>query len=263
MEFIGFILAFLVGISLGLFGSGGSILSVPILVYVFNVAPTLATAYSLFIVGNTAFIGAIQKIKQGAVDFSKVFLFGIPSILSVFITRKWIVPSIPNTVFLGSNFSFTKSVLIMIFFSIVMMVAALKMIKPSKTELTETSKNNFGVLILLGILIGFLAGFVGAGGGFLIVPVLIFLAKTPINKAIGTSLIIVGMQSLIGFFGDYQNEIMMDWKLLIQFSLCSISGIFIGNFIAKKVNVSKLKIAFGWFVLAIGIGIFVKEFFKN
>ena len=261
MEFIGFILAFLVGISLGLFGSGGSILSVPILVYVFNISPALATAYSLFIVGSTALVGGLQKIKQKAVDYNKIFLFGIPTIVSVFITRKWIVPAIPNTILFGSGYTIQKPVLIMIVFSIVMIFAAVKMILPTKAFSTNSNKSNFKFLVLLGILIGFLAGFVGAGGGFLIVPVLIFIAKTPIDKAVGTSLVIVAIQSLVGFFGDFQNQIILDWMLLIKFSLFAISGIFIGNFVAVKINASKLKVAFGWFVLIIGICIFVNETF--
>jgi len=129
-QLIGYFLAVLVGISLGLIGSGGSILSVPILVYILKVEPVLATAYSLFIVGVTALVGGIQKARQKLVDFKKVLLFGIPTILAVFITRKYIVPTIPDVLFSTPSFSVTKSVFIMILFAIVMIFASIRMIKP-------------------------------------------------------------------------------------------------------------------------------------
>ena len=172
-QFIGYFLAVLVGISLGLIGSGGSILSVPILVYILKVEPVLATAYSLFIVGVTALVGGIQKARQKLVDFKKVLLFGIPTILAVFITRKYIVPNIPDVLFSTPSFSVTKSVFIMILFAIVMIFASIRMIKPIKIIDVETKREiNFFQIIFQGLWIGLVAGFVGAGGGFLIIPAL-------------------------------------------------------------------------------------------
>jgi uncharacterized membrane protein YfcA len=245
-------------------GSGGSILSVPILVYVMGIEPTLATAYSLFVIGSTSLVGGIHKAKQNLVDFNKVLLFGIPAIISVFVTRKILVPRIPVVIFSTDNFSLSKSVLIMVVFAFVMIIASVRMIKPFKEKIVyEDVKLNYFKIGSMGIVIGFISGFVGAGGGFLIVPTLLFFAKTPMKMAVGTSLFIVSAQSLFGFTGDILSDQIIDWKLLELFTLASIIGIFIGNFISKKVADEKLKISFGWFVLAMGIYIIIRELFLS
>lgn len=268
MEFnqiIGYFFAIIVGISLGLIGSGGSILSVPILVYVMAVNPLLATAYSLFIVGFSALIGGIKKAINKEVDFKAVAIFGIPSIIAVFLTRSYLVPNIPDAVFSTNGFEFTKPIAIMLLFAIVMIMAALKMIQSNGTpkEHTTVVKNKYLKIIVQGLLIGVVAGTVGAGGGFLIIPALVLLVRMPMKIAIGTSLFIVAVQSLIGFLGDLMQQKAMDWHLLLLFTLCSIIGIFIGNHLSKKISGEKLKVGFGWFVLAMGIYIIVKELFLN
>ena len=263
-QFIGYILAIFVGMTLGLLGSGGSILSVPILVYVMGIEPTLATAYSLFVIGTTSLVGGIHKAKQKLVDFYKVLLFGIPAVIAVFVTRKLIVPRIPEIIFSLQGFILTKSILMMVFFAFVMIFASIRMIKPLKEKLVyEEVKPNYFKIALMGILIGLVSGFVGAGGGFLIVPTLLFFANTPMKMAVGTSLFIVSAQSLIGFTGDIMSDQIIDWKLLEYFTLASIIGIFIGNFISKKVDDEKLKTSFGWFVLAMGIYIIIRELFLS
>ena len=259
-QIIGYILAVFVGITLGLIGSGGSILSVPILVYVVGIEPVLATAYSLFIVGTTALIGGFQKAKQKLVDFKKVLLFGIPTVVAVFITRRLIVPTIPDLIFSTNNFVLQKSVLIMLVFAIVMVFASIRMIKPIKEEsLDTTSQLNYFSIMVNGLLIGFIAGFVGAGGGFLIIPALLLFTKTPMKIAIGTSLFIVATQSLIGFLGDIRPNQIIDWQFLTLFTGFSIVGVFIGNQLSKLVSGENLKTGFGWFVLAMGIYIIGKE----
>lgn len=261
---IGYVLAVFVGITLGMLGSGGSILSVPILVYVMGIEPVLATAYSLFVIGTTSLVGGIHKAQQKLVDFKKVVLFGIPTVITVFITRKILVPRIPNIIFSTEIFTLHKSVLIMVVFAIVMIVASIKMLKPMKEAIvTGDEKLNYYRIVVQGIFIGLISGFVGAGGGFLIIPTLLFLTKTPMKMAVGTSLLIVSSQSLIGFLGDILEKQAIDWKLLLLFTLASIVGIFIGNFISKKVEDRKLKTSFGWFVLAMGIYIILKELFLS
>jgi uncharacterized membrane protein YfcA len=263
-QIIGYILAVFVGITLGMLGSGGSILSVPILVYVMGIEPTLATGYSLFIIGTTSLVGGIHKAKQKLVDFKKVVLFGIPAIISVFITRKIIVPKIPDIIFSTENFTLSKSILIMIVFAIVMIFASIRMIKPLKERvISEGEKLNYYWIVMFGILIGLISGFVGAGGGFLIVPTLLFFAKTPMKLAVGTSLFIVAAQSIIGFTGDLLSNQIIDWKLLQLFTIASIIGIIIGNNLSKRVEDEKLKISFGWFVLAMGIYIIIREIFMS
>ena len=264
MEILGYVLAVIVGVSLGLIGSGGSILTVPILVYVMGVNPVLATAYSLFIVGSTALVGGVQSAVQKRVDFKTVLIFGIPSIVAVYATRMWLVPFIPNELFTIGSLAITKSIALMLLFAVVMILASVSMIRPSKHK--EQDENapkgyNYPMILLEGAVVGLLTGLVGAGGGFLIIPALVLLARMPIKLAVGTSLFIIAAKSLIGFIGDLQGSEIVDWKLLGIFTAFSVAGIFVGILLSKKIPGQKLKKGFGWFVLIMGIYIIVKELF--
>jgi len=264
MEIVGYILATIVGVSLGLIGSGGSILTVPILVYVMGVNPVLATAYSLFIVGSTAMVGGVQSAIQKRVDFKTVLIFGLPSIAAVYATRMWLVPIIPSHIFTVGSFVITKSIALMFLFALVMIFASVSMIRPGKSK--EDVDNapliyNYPMILLEGAVVGMLTGLVGAGGGFLIIPALVLLARMPMKLAVGTSLFIIAAKSLIGFIGDLQGNQLIDWKLLGSFTAFAVAGIFIGIVLSKKINGDKLKKAFGWFVLVMGIYIIVKEIF--
>lgn len=264
MEIIGLILAAVVGISLGLIGSGGSILTVPILVYVMGIDPVLATAYSLFIVGATSLVGGIQSAVQKKVDFKTVLIFGIPSIAAVYATRMWLVPFIPHEVLTVGTFVITKSIALMLLFAVVMILASISMIKPSKNVVADEDsvlKYNYPIILLEGLGVGMLTGLVGAGGGFLIIPALVLLAKMPMKLAVGTSLFIIAVKSLFGFVGDLQGSEVIDWKLLGLFTALAIVGIFVGILLSKKISGNKLKTSFGWFVLVMGIYIIIKEIF--
>ena len=264
MEILGYFLAVLVGVSLGLIGSGGSILTVPILVYVMGINPILATAYSLFIVGSTALVGGVQSAIQKRADFKTVFIFGIPSIAAVYVTRMWLVPLIPAELFSIGSPVITKSIGIMVLFAIVMILASVSMIRPGKASDEEEDKPlqyNYPLILLEGSVVGLLTGLVGAGGGFLIIPALVILARMPMKLAVGTSLFIIAAKSLIGFIGDLQGAQVIDWTLLGTFTGLAGVGIFIGIYLSKKISGDKLKKSFGWFVLIMGIYIFVKELF--
>lgn len=265
MEILGYILASLVGISLGLIGSGGSILTVPILVYVMGVNPVLATAYSLFIVGSTALVGGVQSAIQKKVDFKTVLIFGIPSIAAVYATRMWLVPVIPKELFTIGTLVITKAIALMVLFAVVMILASISMIRSgkNKNEIDENApmKYNYLMILLEGSVVGLLTGLVGAGGGFLIIPALVLLARMPMKLAVGTSLFIIAAKSLIGFIGDLQGSEVIDWKLLGSFTAFAVAGIFLGIYLSKKISGEKLKKAFGWFVLVMGIYIIVKEIF--
>lgn len=260
-EIIGYILAVLVGISLGLIGSGGSILTVPILVYVMQVEPVYATAYSLFIVGATALVGGIKNALEKNVDYKTAIIFGIPSIAAVYITRAYVLPIIPKEIFSVGNFLVTKDIFLMMLFAIVMILASYSMIKPTnRNENEETEiRYNIPMIFLEGSVVGILTGLVGAGGGFLIIPALVLLARLPMKLAVGTSLFIIAAKSLIGFFGDIKTNPNLNFTLITYFTLASILGMFIGIYLSKKVDGSKLKVGFGWFVLIMGIYIILKE----
>lgn len=263
MELFGYFLAALVGISLGLIGSGGSILMVPILVYIFAYNPVLATSYSLFIVGSTALVGAFNNYRKGMVSIKTALLFGLSSVTTVFITRHFIMPRIPEVLFTIGGFFIKHDLATMVLFAILMLLASVAMIKDGKRNAVvdiNTSSADTIKLLLFGILVGFTTGFLGAGGGFLIIPALVLILKTPMKKAVGTSLLIIALNSLIGFTGDL-THIDINWKFLLSITAIAIAGIFIGGAFAKKIESSKLKKAFGWFVLVMGIYIIMKELF--
>src|SRR5690554_891771 len=261
MEIAGFVASVFIGISLGLIGGGGSILTVPVLVYLFSIDPVLATAYSLFIVGAVSLVGSVSYFRKGLVNVKTAIVFGIPSIVAVFLTRAYIIPAIPDEIFSVGNFTVTKSILLMLIFAVLMIVASYSMIKKDKKPidgLAQEQKFNYPLILIEGALVGVLTGLVGAGGGFLIIPALVILSKLPMKEAVGTSLVIIAAKSLIGFFGE-SSETIIDWVFLLKVMSFAIAGIFIGTAISKKITGQKLKPAFGWFVLGMGIYIIIKE----
>ncbi|MFT4696777.1 MAG: putative membrane protein YfcA [Urechidicola sp.] len=264
LEIIGYISAILVGLSLGLIGGGGSILTVPILVYLLGVdAANIAPAYSLFIVGTASLFGAYIKNKDGFVDIKTAIIFGLPAIVSVYLTRRLLVPAIPDEIFTIDNFIFTKRILVMGLFAVLMILASLSMIKGRKDiEQIQPQKFNYPLILIEGLFVGMITGLVGAGGGFIIIPALVMLSNLSMKKAVGTSLVIIAAKSLFGFLGDL-SVIEIDWKLLLIFTAFAVSGIFIGNKLSHKIDGSKLKKGFGWFVLIMGTYIFIKEIFLN
>ena len=260
MEIAGYVASLFIGISLGLIGGGGSILTVPVLVYMFAVSPTLAISYSLFIVGITSLVGAYNNYRKGLVNFKTVLLFGSSSITTVFITRKFIVPIVPDVFFTIGSFNVTHALFVMVVFAILMVAASISMIKSRKVETHAATKSGATVLVIYGILIGLVTGFLGAGGGFLLIPALVILMKLPMRQAIGTSLLIIALNSLIGFVGDIGRH-PINWLLIITISAIAVAGIFVGGYFNQKVNPEKLKKGFGWFVLIMGIYIIIKEIF--
>lgn len=262
LNYLGYFGALFIGLILGLTGGGGSILTVPLLVYVLHFNPVTAAAYSLFIVGSTSAFGTILNLRKGIVELKTAFLFAIPSFVAVFLTRKFIVPAIPDIIYENDSLVITKNSFLMIVFAIVMLVAAVTMLKKKQEQQKTNEKYNLLFLTIKLMLIGLLIGLIGSGGGFLIIPALVFVAKLPMRKAIATSLLIISLNSLIGFMGDL-GSIPIDWTFLFLFTIIAMSGIFIGLYLSKFFNESQLKKGFGWFVLCMALFILSKEIFPR
>lgn len=263
MEIIGYTASVLIGISLGLIGGGGSILTVPVLVYLFGMDAFLATEYSLFIVGVSSTVGSVSYFKNGLVNFKIALIFGVPSVISIFLTRTYLLPLIPEQLLTIKDFTITKNIFLLLVFAVLMIFASYKMIT-SKTsaEISENSsaQSNIALAVGQGTIVGILTGLVGAGGGFMIIPALVNLLKLPMKTAIGTSLVIIALNSLIGFSSSMTN-VNIEWTLLLSIAAIAIAGIIIGSQLSKKIDGKKLKPAFGWFVLVMGIYIITREIF--
>jgi uncharacterized membrane protein YfcA len=267
MEILGYVAAVLIGLSLGLIGGGGSALAVPVLVYLFHIAPHDAVPDSLFIVGLASLIGAISYIYNKKICFKSIAVFGIPSVVTVYFTRSWFSPAIPSQLVIGS-FTISKDVFLLLVFAILMLAASFSMIRPINLDVPESRQNTdraypYVQMILGGACVGFLAGLVGAGGGFLIIPALVVLARIPMKTAIGTSLLIIAINSGIGFSGDQQHANAIQWPFLLLFSSLSVTGIFAGMYLSRFVSGAKLKPAFGWFILAIGTFIISQQLWSK
>lgn len=262
--YFGYFGALLIGLVLGLTGGGGSILTVPVLVYLLHLNPVTATAYSLFIVGTTSAFGTLQNFRKGVVAVKTALLFAIPSFIAVFLTRKFLVPAIPEILIQTAGFTLSRDTFLMVLFASMMLLASFSMIKKTvDTKNTLTKEINLPAMLLQLAIVGVFIGLVGAGGGFLIIPALVFMAKLPMRKAIGTSLLIITINSLIGFTGDLGTTV-IDWPLLLRFTSIAVMGIFTGIYLSQFVDDQRLKKGFGWFVLAMAVFIFARElYFTN
>ncbi len=261
MEYIGYFASILIGVVLGLIGGGGSILTIPVLVYLFKINPENATSYSLFIVGIAAMVGSYRHYKLGNLKIKSALVFAIPSVVSMLFIRKMILPIIPSEIFWIKNFVVSKNLLIMVVFAVLMIAASISMIKKSTSQSDILKVINYKKLAIIGFLIGLITGFLGAGGGFLIIPALLFFGNLSMKQAVGTSLLIIFINSAIGFSGDVISEVSINYQLLFSISAIAIMGMLIGTALSKKIDGAKLKPAFGWFVLIMGIYIITKELF--
>lgn len=251
---LGYIASVFMGVSLGLIGGGGSILTVPILFYFFGLDSLTATTYSLFIVGSTAFVGVLVHARNKNVDFKTGILFAMPSFLGVYLARQWVLPGLPETLFSLLGFTLTKPLLVMLAFATLMLLASRAMIQAgsARTEEPTSSKTTFLSIAAKGFFVGAVTGFVGAGGGFLIIPALVLLLKLPMRLAIGTSLAIISANSLFGFLVSEASGVATNWPLLLNVTALGIAGIFVGHRLATRIHERHLQRGFGYFVLLIG-----------
>ncbi|TPG67667.1 sulfite exporter TauE/SafE family protein [Hymenobacter nivis] len=265
MHYLGYFAAIFIGLSLGIMGGGGSILTVPVLVYLMGVSPVLSTAYSLFVVGSTSVVGASGYFRKGLVSLKTAIVFLLPSLAAVFLVRKVLLPAIPQVLFRVGSTVFTKDLLVLVAFAVLMVVAAASMIRSKQPDgvpdgaAAPVHAFNYPLILGIGLVVGLLTGFVGAGGGFLIIPALVLGARLPMKLAVGTSLAIISLNSLIGFTGDLSAGRAMDWSFLLGFLAFALSGIVLGTYLARFIPGARLKPAFGWFTLAMGAFILTKE----
>ena len=264
IEILGYSCALLIGVSLGLIGGGGSVLAVPVLAYLFSIEEKAATAYSLFIVGSSALVGGFKQHFKGYVDWRTAIVFGIPAIVGVTTVRHFVVPALPDLLFTISGFEFTRRMVMFGLFALLMFPAAFSMLKENKERILDQPKGikyNYPLILVEGLLVGAITGLIGAGGGFLIIPALVILANVEMKVAVGTSLIIIAVKSLMGFFLGDAFIMDIDWQFLIIFTLLSFVGIFIGSYLSNFINGQKLKKGFGYFIIIMAIFIFYMEFF--
>lgn len=262
IQIFGYLGALLVGLVLGLMGSGGSLIAIPIFTYLFHISPITTTAYSLFVVGTSSTIGALRNWKKGLVDFKIAIVFAVPAFIAVFVVRKYILPIIPIEIIAFKDFVVTKDTAIMVLLAVIMLLCALSMIRKKKSlnDHNHLNRYNYPLIVVEGIMIGLFTGVVGIGGGFLIIPTLVLLVKLPMKKAVATSLFIIALKSLIGFIGDIGN-LEINWNFLLGFTVVSTLGIFLGIYLSSFIKGEKLKTYFGWLLLILSIGIFYNEVF--
>lgn len=263
IELTGYFATAFIGLSLGFIGAGGSILCVPVMVYLFSIKPLEATSYSLFIVGLSSAVGAFTNYRKGLVQLNVALFMGLFSIAGVFITRSLIMPAIPSTLGTIGHYTIKKSFASMVLFALLMICAAFSMTrsKASKAAGQErgTDKNVIK-LSLCGAAIGVVAGISGIGGGFLLIPGLVLFAGLPMKEAVATSLMIITMNCMAGFVTDV-GHFPFNWSFLFRLTTFAVCGIFAGIFLSRKVQSPGLKKIFGWLVMVIGSGILIKEIF--
>lgn len=251
IDILGFLAAILTGFILGAVGSGGSILAMPVLLFVFGVPATEATSYSLFIVGITAASGTIRAQRKSELSWPTVLRFGLPMLFAVILSRSVLLPSIPDAIF-----NIDRDRIITVLFALLMLGAAKALWSGRKSE--KSGSRSPWLVILQGFATGILTGLVGAGGGFIIVPALILGLKLPMRLAVGTSLAIIAINSILGFSTDViQAYIDIDWPLLLSFAGLSIVGLFIGSAVATKLPDRKVKKGFAVMVVLIAIALLV------
>lgn len=261
MEILGYVAAFIMGAVLGSLGGGGSILTVPILVYVMKVPPVVATGYSLLIVGAAAAFGALRYWRKGRLQVKPALAFALPSIIAVYLTRAYLVPNMPEPL-IASPIVVAKGTFIMVLFAVLMVAAAIMMLRNAR-KLTPPKEPSFNLPLIIaeGAIVGVATGVLGAGGGFLIIPALVLLMGMPMKDAVGASLLIIALKSLIGFMGDVQAGVHLQMPMLAIFFGATFLGMFAATQICDKYDGKKLQRAFAYFTLIIAAIILMKELF--
>lgn len=253
----------LMGFILGLLGAGGAILTVPILVYLFGKSSSEAIIYSFFIVGVLSVLAAIPGIIRRQFNFMAIVWFGIPSVIVLFIFRRFLLPLIPDQIILNSTFSLSKDSLLMLLFGIVVGWAGYSMLRTKPSTLIESEGiSSKWRAMKIGIGLGILSGLLGVGGGFVIIPALVVLLGLEMKQAVNTSLVIISLNTMVGFASSFQNIASLDWVFLTKMNLIAIVGMVGGLVWRKSINQTYLKVIFAYTLLLVGVIILTKEFFS-
>ena len=257
----GYFLSLVIGFSLGLMGGGGSILTIPVLVYFFEIEPAMAATYSFFVVGLAAISGSINEYRMHNIDHKTAIFFGIPSVFILFIVRHWLINLIPPVIFQLGHYSVTKSLFFMILFSALMLIAGFSMLKQNN-YISSEEKKNVARLAIQGLITGAITGFIGIGGGFIIVPSLVLFAGLPMKRAIGTSLTIITVNCIVGILGNLDATESLNFSFLLAFASLAIIGIIAGTWSTRYISDKKLKPFFGWIILSMSLVVFVRVFLE-
>lgn len=258
MEFVGYLALICIGVVLSILGGGGSMLSVPILVYLFSLDIVTASSYSLFIVGTTSLLGVWLKQKEQRIDLRSGVIFSASSVIAIFSTRRWLMYQIPEKIMLDDQVLVTKRALILGMFAFLAITASLVILMKKNWPTRDHGEQRLAFLLPVGFATGLVAGFVGVGGGFLILPALLIFARLPFKIAIGTALLVIGFNSLLGFLGDVMTH-PIDWSFLLVITGMAAVGMLLGNFYEKKMPAHFLRLSFGWLLLVCAMTILVKE----
>lgn len=241
------VLAVVVGISLGMLGGGGSILTVPLLVYVAGLDAKVAIAASLFVVGVTSLAGMVSHARQGRVMWRTGLIFGLAGMVGAY-SAGLVGGHLPGNVLL-------------IAFAVMMVATSLAMLRGRRTPPAHKSADGelpVKRIVIDGLVVGVATGLVGAGGGFLVVPALVLLGGLPMSVAVGTSLLVIAMKSFAGLAG-YLSSVELPWGLVLSVTAAAVVGSVIGGRLAGKVPEARLRQAFGWFVLVMGVFVLVQQ----
>jgi len=249
-----------IGLCLGVIGAGGSILTIPVLVYLLKTDPLVSTIYSMFIVGACSFVGTVLSAVKNCIDFKAAVWFGIPSVIGVFAARKLIFPLLPEKFFCIGSLTVSKDVFIMVVLAGVMLFVSLRMLKNNSAQVRHDKALHLptSFFVLQGVITGIVTGLLGVGGGFLIVPALLLWARLSIKIAIGTALLIITINSAMGFASGY-SSIATDWALLLKYATGAIVGILAGTRLADKLPADNLKKILAWFIIITSVYVLYRQ----
>ena len=261
MYIVGIVLSLFIGAVLGLVGGGGSILTVPLVHYFFGESMFLATTYSLFVVAVASGMGVVQRLGQNEVDFKKGVIFVIPSMLTAFGIRAFVMPMFPIS-FSLVELELSRDIVITILLIIVMFYVGFRTLFSVNLPSPSEKTTSVTLIVLFGVLTGTLSGFIGAGGGFIIVPILLRMGMN-MKKAVGTSLFIIMVQSAVALLGDLSTKEIMEegginWPILFSITSATVAGVYFGSRFQKKMTGTVLRKIFSFLILMVAIGLIVK-----